>query len=78
MSGLPAETLRLPGRGLLKAGLRADIVVFDPETVRDEATYEEPHRFASGISYVLVNGRVVVDEGGQTAERPGEILRPGE
>ena len=77
MSGFPAERLRLSDRGLVKEGLMADLVVFDSETVIDNATYEEPHQYPDGIEYVLVNGAVVVDGGKHTGARPGKVLRRG-
>jgi N-acyl-D-amino-acid deacylase len=61
MSGMPAEKLGLRDRGLVRAGLAADLAVFDPERVADAATFADPHRHPAGIPYVIVNGRVVVD-----------------
>lgn len=75
MTSLPAQRLGLSDRGLLRPGMAADIVCFDPETVRDTATYEDPKRFPEGIPYVIVNGRVVVDDGKHTGELPGRALR---
>jgi N-acyl-D-amino-acid deacylase len=75
MSGFPAQKLRWTDRGLLKKGFRADLVVFDPDLVADQATYEAPHRFPRGIHHVVVNGRPVVREGIHTGARPGAILR---
>jgi N-acyl-D-amino-acid deacylase len=74
MSGIPADRLKLFDRGLLRPGMKADVVVFDPATVEDKADFANPHQYAVGFKYVLVNGRVVVDEGKLTAERPGQIL----
>jgi N-acyl-D-amino-acid deacylase len=77
-SALPAQILGLRDRGLLREGFRADLVVLDPATITDRATFEEPHQYATGIDYVVVNGQVVVDEGRITPARPGEVLRgPG-
>jgi dihydroorotase/N-acyl-D-amino-acid deacylase len=77
-TSLPAQRLGLRERGLLREGFYADVVVFDPETVIDTATYEKPHQLAKGIPYVLVNGALVVDEGRITDARPGMPLRgPG-
>jgi len=76
MTSFPAARLALRDRGLVRPGIKADLVVFDPETVRDRATYEQPHRYAEGVSLVLVNGQVVLDEGGMTDARPGRVL-PG-
>ncbi len=78
MSGLPAKKLGLTDRGLLREGLAADLVVFDPDTVIDKATFEEPHRYPAGIHYVVVNGQVVVQAGEHTGLLPGGVLkRPG-
>ena len=78
MTGVPAERLGLRERGLLREGYFADIAVFDPASVADRATFEQPHQSAAGIRYVLVNGRFTLDDGRLTAERPGRALRgPG-
>jgi dihydroorotase/N-acyl-D-amino-acid deacylase len=74
MTSLPARRVGLFDRGVLRPGMAADIVVFDPKTVRDVATYEAPRRYAEGIADVIVNGRVVLDEGRLTPERPGRFL----
>jgi N-acyl-D-aspartate/D-glutamate deacylase len=76
MTGMPAQRLRLAGRGLLRPGYVADITVFDPATVRDEATFPEPHRYPTGIPYVVVNGAVVVDGGRMRAVGSGRVLTP--
>uniref|UniRef100_E6Q0C6 N-acyl-D-amino-acid deacylase n=1 Tax=mine drainage metagenome TaxID=410659 RepID=E6Q0C6_9ZZZZ len=77
-SALPAERLRLGDRGVLKLGLAADIVVFDPATIRDLATYENPNQLSIGMSYVLVNGVPVIADGKMTGALPGKVLRgPG-
>jgi N-acyl-D-amino-acid deacylase len=75
MTSLPAQRLGFPDRGLLRPGMAADIVCFDPETVRDTATYEDPKRLPDGIPYVIVNGTVVVEDGKHTGELPGRALR---
>jgi N-acyl-D-amino-acid deacylase len=75
MSGFPAQKLRWTDRGLLKKGFRADLVVFDPDRVADQATYEAPHQFPRGIHHVVVNGRLVIQEDVHTGARPGVILR---
>ena len=78
MTSLPASRMRLRDRGLLRAGLAADVVAFDPLTVRERATYADPLHYSEGIPYVAVNGRLVVDEGRITEARPGRVLRgPG-
>ena len=74
MTGMPATRLRLNDRGLLRPGYAADITVFDPQTVQDESTYADPHRYPSGIPYVVVNGTVVVDSGRMTDGRAGRVL----
>jgi N-acyl-D-amino-acid deacylase len=77
-SSLPAERLRLEGRGLLRTGMWADVVIFDPATVRDLATFDNPNQLSQGMDYVLVNGVPVIDEGKMTGARPGKVLRgPG-
>jgi dihydroorotase/N-acyl-D-amino-acid deacylase len=75
MTSLPAARARLTDRGLLRPGLAADVTLFDPATVRALSTFEEPMRVSEGVLYVLVNGRLVVDGGKVTAERPGRILK---
>jgi N-acyl-D-aspartate/D-glutamate deacylase len=75
MTSLPARRVRLFDRGLLRPGMAADLVLFDPDKVRDKATFENPTQFAEGFDTVIVNGKVVLDEGKLTAERPGRALR---
>ncbi|MEO7938054.1 MAG: D-aminoacylase [Burkholderiaceae bacterium] len=75
MSGRVAERLRMPNRGRLAPGLAADVVVFDPQDIRDRATYLAPCQPASGINHVFVNGVAVVTDGRQTDARPGRVLR---
>lgn len=74
MTSLPATRLGLSDRGLLKPGMKADIVVFDPLTVADKATYENPHQMAVGVATVLVNGHPVLLDGKLTGELPGRVL----
>ncbi len=74
MTSLPAQRLGLVERGLLRPGMKADVAVFDPATVRDRATYEKPHQYAEGFSYVLVNGQIVFENGAMTPVRPGRVL----
>jgi len=77
-SSLPAQRMRIADRGVLKQGLWADIVVFDPETIADRATFEQPNRVADGMQYVLVNGVPVIEGGKMTQALPGKVLRgPG-
>jgi len=75
MSGLPARTIGMRDRGLLQVGLAADVVVFDPETVIDHATYEEPTRMSDGIVHVIVNGRMAWQDGAATGIRAGRALQ---
>jgi len=78
MTSMNAEKVGIIDRGLLKEGLKADITIFNPETVKDEATFENPHQYPTGIPYVIVNGRVVIDQGEHTGAKPGEVIRgPG-
>ena len=74
MTSLPAGRMRFRDRGVLRPGMAADITVFDPERIRDVATFEDPNRYSEGVSYVVVNGRIVLDDGKLTAERPGRVL----
>ena len=77
MTGMPAARLGLRGRGGVAEGNYADLVVFDPATVRDRATFESPHQYPAGIDYVLVNGVPAVDGGRYVNARPGRVLRRG-
>ncbi len=74
-SFLPAETLGLVSKGRVRAGADADLVVFDPATIEDTATYQQPHQFPKGIDYVLVSGEIAVDHGTVTPARAGKVLR---
>ena len=74
-SALPAQRLRLTDRGVLKAGMWADVVIFDPATVRDRATFDNPNQLSEGMDYVLVNGVPVIDQGKMTGALPGRVLR---
>jgi N-acyl-D-aspartate/D-glutamate deacylase len=75
MTALPAQKMRFADRGVLKAGLQADIVVFDPATLTDKATFAEPNQLSVGMDYVLVNGVPVVAGGKATGARPGKVLK---
>jgi len=75
MTSMPASTFGLKDRGIIRRGAFADLVIFDPERIRDVATYDDPRRFSEGISYVIVNGRVVLREGQFTGVRPGTTPR---
>lgn len=74
-SALPAQRMRFTDRGVLKAGMWADIVIFDPATVRDLATFETPNQLSEGMEYVLINGVPVIDQGKMTGAKPGKVLR---
>jgi N-acyl-D-amino-acid deacylase len=78
LTSFPARNLRIPRRGLLKAGYYADIVVLDPARIQDHATYEDPHRLATGVLHVFVNGVPVLRDGEPTGATPGRVVRgPG-
>ncbi len=74
MTGMPAARLGLRDRGVVRAGAAADLAVFDPATVKDEATFADPHRYPGGIPYVVVNGALVVDRGSFHAAGAGRVL----
>jgi N-acyl-D-amino-acid deacylase len=77
-SALPAQRMRFTDRGVLKKGMWADVVIFNPATIRDVATYEKPNQLSQGMDYVLVNGIPVIDQGKITGALPGKVLRgPG-
>jgi N-acyl-D-amino-acid deacylase len=75
LSALPADNLSLTDRGRLKSGDFADVVVFDPNTIQDHATYERPHQLSTGVSYVVVNGKVAIKDGKPTGSASGRIVR---
>ena len=75
MTSLPAQKFQLKGRGLLREGYAADIVIFDEQKVQDLSTYDKPHQYTTGFKYVLVNGQLTVDEGKHTGTRAGTTLR---
>ncbi|MDR7484849.1 MAG: D-aminoacylase [Armatimonadota bacterium] len=77
MTSLPAQRLGCLDRGLIRPGCTADLVIFDPAQVIDRATFEDPHQFCAGVSHVIVNGRVVIDEGADTGAAAGRVLRRG-
>jgi len=78
MTSRPAIRVGFQDRGILRPGMAADITVFDPETIEDVATFQDPNRYSAGVRYVFVNGHAVVYEGKITDERPGRALRgPG-
>jgi N-acyl-D-amino-acid deacylase len=78
LTSLPAETMKIASRGRLRPGYFADIVVFDPATIQDHATFEKPHQYSTGVSHVFVNGVQVLRDGEHTGARPGRVVRgPG-
>jgi N-acyl-D-amino-acid deacylase len=74
MSSFPAQRLGLRDRGLIRPGMKADLVVFDPAHVRDAATYDKPHQYAEGVPLVVVNGQIVFENNAITSARPGRVL----
>ena len=72
---MPAQRAHLNDRGLIRTGFFADITVFDPATIIDEATYQDPNKLSKGVDYVLVNGQVEFDHGGVTGVKAGRPLR---
>ncbi len=74
MSGFPAARLKLLDRGLLRPGMKADVVIFDPATVCDMATFENPHQYAIGFTDVIVNGKPLIRAGKITEQRAGRVL----
>jgi N-acyl-D-amino-acid deacylase len=75
MTSLPASRAGLKDRGMLQVGKKADVVVFDPKTVRDVSTYEDPHHFSEGVAHVVVNGKAVLQGGRMTGALPGRVIR---
>ena len=74
LSTFPADTLSLADRGRLRMGAFADVVVFDPARIQDHATFENPAQYATGVADVIVNGRLALEKGEPTAERPGRAV----
>src|SRR5207249_1204159 len=77
MTSLPATVFRLPDRGVIRQGACADLAIFDPSTVQDNATFDKPHQYATGFAWVLVNGVSVVKQDAHTGARPGRTLPHG-
>jgi N-acyl-D-amino-acid deacylase len=75
MTALPAQRLGLQDRGILRDGMKADVVVFNPETVEAKATFDDPKQYPEGIHYVIVNGKLVIDNGIHTGALPGRALK---
>jgi N-acyl-D-aspartate/D-glutamate deacylase len=78
MTSLPAERLGITDRGQLKPGYKADVVVFNPETITERSTFDQPHQLSEGVQWLLVNGEVVVSNGDHTGALPGRVLRHSE
>jgi N-acyl-D-amino-acid deacylase len=75
LTSWPAEVLKIRERGALKPGYFADVVVFDPATIRDHATFEKPHQYSTGVQHVWVNGMQVLRDGEHTGATPGRVVR---
>ena len=74
MTSLPAKIISLNKRGLIKEGYYADITIFDPEKISDNATFQDPHQYSTGVEYVIVNGQIVVSDGVHNLSKPGRVL----
>jgi len=74
MTSFPAARVGFMDRGVLRPNMKADIAVFDPNRVRDMATFENPHQYAEGFAYVIVNGQIVYENGAMTLARPGRVI----
>lgn len=78
LTSLPATNLKIKNRGALQTGFYADIVIFDPDKIQDNATFEVPHQYATGMMHVFVNGTQVIKNGDHTGALPGRVVRgPG-
>jgi len=75
MTSANAAKIAIYDRGLLRPGLAADVTIFDPARIVDRATFEQPHQYAEGVEYVIVNGAIVLERGRHTGARPGVILK---
>jgi N-acyl-D-aspartate/D-glutamate deacylase len=75
MTSLPASRLGLTDRGLVEAGKKADLAIFNPDTIIDLATFENPHQLSQGVEYLVVNGQLVLEQGQHTGALPGRVLR---
>ena len=74
MTSFPAQRIGLTDRGVLREGMKGDLVIFDPKTVRDVATFERPHQYAEGVIAVVINRQIAFEDGKMTTARPGRIL----
>ena len=78
LTSMPATNLKLRDRGTLREGAYADVVIFDPDAIQDHADYEEPHRYSTGVTHVVINGELVLRDGEHTGATPGRVVRgPG-
>lgn len=75
MTGMPAARLKLVDRGLIRPGMKADLTIFDPDTIIDRATFEEPAQYPLGVEYVMVNGVMVVENREHTGNIAGKVIR---
>jgi N-acyl-D-aspartate/D-glutamate deacylase len=75
MTSLPANRLRLYARGRIAPGMQADLLIFDPDKVQDNATFENPVAYSTGFDYVIVNGQLAIDDNTATKSRPGRVAR---
>jgi N-acyl-D-amino-acid deacylase len=74
MTSLAAQQMGIRDRGIIREGMKADIIIFDPKTITDRSTFEQPHAYSEGVKYSIVNGKVVLDNGTHTGARPGRII----
>jgi len=74
MTALPAATLGLTDRGRIGIGNKADLTLFNPETIQDKATFEAPHQYSEGIEYVVINGKLAIDQGAFKSIKAGQVL----
>lgn len=75
MTSLPAQKFQLSDRGFIKEGYAADIVIFNADEIKDQSTFNDPHQYSTGIKYVLVNGKIILEDGKQNEVREGKILK---